>query len=310
MNSFPKVLSTVRQRRYVTPDRNVLSSPKEDDAADVGDASNNDLPSVSTVEPPAPDEEALDQPSSEVMDMLQEIKQTMSTSFAIAPPHTVQRLVELLQHPNDQYSSLIKYLRALQRVLSVSSTMSQSPLDEDSEIRGQGIAARAAGDDALGGALLTPIPWLKAEQDDEAPNRVNGLSQDGLLHQDYSPRHDPNHFTNHTPNGGHVEEFNHVHAQGPPTLGPEDVGPQPSGTILPALTETSEALEAIEAQTQARQDEMRDTAMTGDEDNDTSSGVPQLIGGNEDSMDIDHHINVPSSSADDVGVTLNNPDKP
>jgi len=50
-------------------------------------------------------------------------------SFARSPPFTIQRLCELALYPRRQYTSLPKYLRAVSRVLSV--TSERSAFDED-----------------------------------------------------------------------------------------------------------------------------------------------------------------------------------
>ena len=64
-----------------------------------------------------------------------------------APPHTVQRLAELLHDPASLYTDADKYHRALSRVLSVSSTIDDFPADHTVN-------------DAVEDALLVPIPWL------------------------------------------------------------------------------------------------------------------------------------------------------
>lgn len=68
-----------------------------------------------------------------------------------APPHTVQRLAELLDDPLAWYRSLHKFLRALIRVLSVTSTT----IDYSQEKQ----ASNLAHEDSL----LVPIPWLTTE---------------------------------------------------------------------------------------------------------------------------------------------------
>ena len=73
-----------------------------------------------------------------------------------------------------------------------------------------------AGDEGLGGALLTPIPWLREDVDaaeDRALSPVVGAG----------------------PNGAEV-----------PALGAEDVGPQPEGTVFPDAPRTGEGVEREE----------------------------------------------------------------
>ncbi|KAI5800623.1 PPP4R2-domain-containing protein [Pyronema domesticum] len=102
------------------------------------------------------------------------LKTTLSDSFPLAPPHTVQRLAELLLQPKQHYTSLPKFIRALERVLSVTSTTERFPLPSEgldtgegeftSLGRGMGVGMSGLGsDEALGGALLTKIPWLTEE---------------------------------------------------------------------------------------------------------------------------------------------------
>ncbi|GAB7364659.1 hypothetical protein MBLNU230_g5461t1 [Neophaeotheca triangularis] len=101
----------------------------------------------------------------------------LATSFQHAPPYTVQRLAELVLYPKRHYRFLPSYLRALDRVVSVSSPASDFPLPAlqagtgsgfltNGELNGSGEVGLSEGlgsDEALGGALLTPIPWLKPE---------------------------------------------------------------------------------------------------------------------------------------------------
>ncbi|KAI5815459.1 PPP4R2-domain-containing protein [Pyronema omphalodes] len=99
------------------------------------------------------------------------LKTTLTNSFPLAPPYTVQRLAELLLQPKQHYTSLPKFIRALERVLSVTSTTERFPLPSEgldtgegeftSLGRGMGVSMSGLGsDEALGGALLTKIPWL------------------------------------------------------------------------------------------------------------------------------------------------------
>ncbi|KAF8536214.1 hypothetical protein BDD12DRAFT_807943 [Trichophaea hybrida] len=135
--------------------------------------------------------------------VLSQLKHTLTTSFSSAPPHTVQRLSELLLAPNTHYHSLPKFLRALQRVLSVSSPSTAFPLPQNMELPNGGLQNGGFGlgsDESLGGALLTPIPWLTSGGGGGGGGEGHALSPD---------------------------------AAQPPALGPEDVGPQPEGTVFP-----------------------------------------------------------------------------
>lgn len=68
-----------------------------------------------------------------------------------APPHTVQRLAELLYEPQKWYTNAAKYVRAIIRVLSVTSTTVD--FSEETE------ATSKANEESL----LVPIPWLRPE---------------------------------------------------------------------------------------------------------------------------------------------------
>lgn len=112
--------------------------------------------------------------------------------FADRPPHTIQRLAELILTPNKHYKTLPAWLRAVDRAVSVTSSADIFPLPQAQSLphgvlgtaltngvangvgNGNGIGGtgtlwtntdlRDAGlgsDESLGGALLTPIPWLK-----------------------------------------------------------------------------------------------------------------------------------------------------
>ncbi|RYP29988.1 hypothetical protein DL767_006471 [Monosporascus sp. MG133] len=115
--------------------------------------------------------------------MLTEITSTLK-SFPKYPPHTIQRLAELILTPTRHYRNLPTYLHALDRVVHVTSGLNIYPLPPavpdmtSGSVLSNGIgdaldtsssASVAPGsDEALGGALLTPIPWLQ-------PNRQHAL---------------------------------------------------------------------------------------------------------------------------------------
>ncbi|KAL2860731.1 uncharacterized protein BJX67DRAFT_328952 [Aspergillus lucknowensis] len=106
--------------------------------------------------------------------ILQSIQSTLRSLFSSKPPHTIQRLAELILRPNAHYRTLPAYLRAVDRVISVTSSADVFPFPMQSgastappngAINGAestvGLADNALGsDESLGGALLTPIPWL------------------------------------------------------------------------------------------------------------------------------------------------------
>jgi hypothetical protein len=109
----------------------------------------------------------------QLLSLLTSIKSTLKYYFALKPPHTIQRLAELILYPTHQYRTLPAYLRAIDRVVSVSSTADIFPLPQtgiygDSSMPNRTVNGSfmttdnsLGSDESLGGALLTPIPWLK-----------------------------------------------------------------------------------------------------------------------------------------------------
>ncbi|MCJ1229815.1 hypothetical protein MMC12_006485 [Toensbergia leucococca] len=63
-----------------------------------------------------------------LLSLIHSIRTTLQTTFPTSPPHTAQRLAELLLHPKTHYRTLPSYLRALDRVISVSSPLTDFPL--------------------------------------------------------------------------------------------------------------------------------------------------------------------------------------
>ncbi|KAI1368330.1 hypothetical protein F5Y08DRAFT_335836 [Xylaria arbuscula] len=108
--------------------------------------------------------------------MLSEITSYLKSTFPTYPPHTIQRISELVVNPKQHYRSLITYLHALDRVVRVTSGLNVYPLPSThAEIPGlaNGVLeaparpspwASPGSDEALGGALLTPIPWIPHNQ--------------------------------------------------------------------------------------------------------------------------------------------------
>jgi hypothetical protein len=102
-------------------------------------------------------------------------RSTLEKNFPTQPPYTVQRLAELVLHPKRYYRYLPPFLQALDRVVSVTSPMTEFPLANVSIDSASGFLANGepnenhsereglGSDESLGGALLTPIPWLKRE---------------------------------------------------------------------------------------------------------------------------------------------------
>ncbi|KAI0109106.1 hypothetical protein GGR51DRAFT_512768 [Nemania sp. FL0031] len=109
--------------------------------------------------------------------MLSEITSYLGSTFPTYPPHTIQRISELVINPKQHYRSLVTYLHALDRVVHVTSGLNAYPLPSThAEIPGNlanGVLdaparpfswASPGSDEALGGALLTPIPWIQLDR--------------------------------------------------------------------------------------------------------------------------------------------------
>ncbi|KFG79958.1 hypothetical protein MANI_019764 [Metarhizium anisopliae] len=113
----------------------------------------------------------------QIEDMLTDIKKHLET-FESYAPHTIQRLGELILEPRAHYRALASYLHAVDRVVRVTSGTNIYPLPpaipdmSSMELNGdeKGPATSVSWsnptlptlgtDESLGGALLTPIPWL------------------------------------------------------------------------------------------------------------------------------------------------------
>ena len=102
----------------------------------------------------------------QLLSLYSSVQTALQTSFVHSPPYTVQRLAELIISPTNHYKTLPSYLRALDRVISVSSTANNFPLPS--------LASNGEGDnysflgsvdssevDDFNGAALTRIPWLR-----------------------------------------------------------------------------------------------------------------------------------------------------
>ncbi|KAL9119063.1 MAG: hypothetical protein Q9187_004383 [Circinaria calcarea] len=108
---------------------------------------------------------------SQLLSLFSSIQSTLQTSFSTAPPHTIQRLAELIIRPSDHYRTLPSYLRAIDRVISVSSTADIYPLSvvapgssENGDVTANSYLTTgnaAPNRDDFNGAALTRIPWLR-----------------------------------------------------------------------------------------------------------------------------------------------------
>ncbi|KAF5669294.1 hypothetical protein FHETE_5052 [Fusarium heterosporum] len=122
----------------------------------------------------------------QLADMLIDITKHLET-FETHPPHTIQRLAELILRPTAHYRAVAPYLHAVDRVVRVTSSTNIYPLPppipdmssmhlngEDANDPATSVAwsnptsAALGTDEALGGALLTPIPWLTRRSPEES----------------------------------------------------------------------------------------------------------------------------------------------
>ena len=219
------------------------------------------------------------------------ITQTLRTCFSEKPPHTIQRFAELVLSPKKYYKTLPAWLRAVDRVVSVSSTADIFPLPHAQPLPGtvidstltngvNGIGSGTGGggilwsnsdnrngydaglgsDESLGGALLTPIPWLKnginnsssadmsspssdplgepmqSDRNPLVPERDQGaVTQGELIRQEQEAGIVPVNQTmgprslgmGDEADDGEVDDSDVIpHARGPDIVGPEDIGLQ------------------------------------------------------------------------------------
>ncbi|KAK6431719.1 hypothetical protein LTR95_012119 [Oleoguttula sp. CCFEE 5521] len=110
----------------------------------------------------------------------------LQRDFAHSPPYTLQRLAELVLHPRQHYTRLSPFLRALDRIISVSSPLSDFPLPTHPNgtnsflTNGDTPSEELGSDESLGGALLTPIPWLRQN----SAGQGGSQGGDGELHSE------------------------------------------------------------------------------------------------------------------------------
>lgn len=164
--------------------------------------------------------------------MLGDITQHLMSTFYKYPPHTIQRLAELVLEPKRHYRTLPTYLHALDRVVHVTSGLNIYPLPpavpdmRRTSLLSNGVTdalatpspwASPGSDEALGGALLTPIPWLQPSH-----HGMGGHSQSSIS----SPRRSPTGSQNNGSAGGMGSDFEgEVHTESTETIdGPNGMG--------------------------------------------------------------------------------------
>lgn len=247
-------------------DLTLPDADNENENAPLGSQSStkeNDAPlDLAAVKPPVPKfdqqptpQQALHQPDSidtqpgtlppDLLSSYHFSARLLQNAFAHSPPYTIQRLAELVLYPRRHYRFLPAYLRALDRIVSVSSPVSDFPLPtglvganngfltNGDATSGNGLQERdgLGSDESLGGALLTPIPWLR---------NSNGLSSggsqgDGELHTEGTE-------TIQGPNGAGRIETVSVTVNGVPSASSAShTSPNTSTPASPTLSEQSDA---------------------------------------------------------------------
>ncbi|KAJ5374828.1 Protein phosphatase 4 core regulatory subunit R2 [Penicillium concentricum] len=218
--------------------------------------------------------------------LLSAIRSSIKSFFEDKPPHTIQRLAELVLYPTKHYRTLPAYLRAVDRVVSVTSSADifpfQTPGLTNAQANGLVLPGNSSGvyiapdfahglgsDESLGGALLTPIPWLtNASFEGEDTNGDAGILVEGTEALPTQPEEEPG-ATTLVPSEAEEraattspEPSDEVpHARGPILLGVEDMGLQDGkgvemrlgtdGAVDVPASATATATEAIEEQEKA-----------------------------------------------------------
>ncbi|KAI9682905.1 MAG: hypothetical protein M1829_006341 [Trizodia sp. TS-e1964] len=118
------------------------------------------------------------------------IYKSLQNEFSLRPPYTLQRFAELILEPHKYYRTMGAFLRALDRVVCVSSPADVFPLPvrampaEDTGMAANGFVpmpdVSLGGDASLGGAMLSPIPWLLAEEGDKMETMDALIANDEL----------------------------------------------------------------------------------------------------------------------------------
>ncbi|KAF7537619.1 hypothetical protein G7Z17_g12819 [Cylindrodendrum hubeiense] len=229
----------------------------------------------------------------QLADMLTDITTHLQT-FTTCPPHTVQRLAELILQPRAHYKALATYLHAVDRVVQVTSGISTYPLPpaipdmssmrlngEDAKDPALSVAwgnpttAALGTDEALGGALLTPIPWLTRRSPEESNHDTPGAQ----IHSESTETIDG-------PNGvGSIETVS-VSVNGVPSTGHargvtqgELLRQEQRAGVVP-VSQLSRAQEAVTEEERAQMAEGEDGEPQEDEETPHARG-PEEIGVND-----------------------------
>ncbi|KAJ5777815.1 hypothetical protein N7520_001061 [Penicillium odoratum] len=172
--------------------------------------------------------------------LLTSIRSSIQSFFVEKPPHTIQRLAELILRPTAHYKTLPAYLRAVDRVVSVTSGADIFPFNtpaNSDQSNGLLHPSNSAGtyltadytlglgsDESLGGALLTPIPWLNNATFEGGDLTALGTEGGQTQEADLAPTTEGE---DAVISGSAPAESDEVpHARGPSVVGVEDMGLQ------------------------------------------------------------------------------------
>jgi hypothetical protein len=173
------------------------------------------------------------QPATVVANLISNIKTVLTEDFATGPPYTLQRLAELILKPRQHYKYLPAYLQAVYRVASVSSAQSAYPPTD----RQNGVENLLGNDESLGGALLTPIPWLL----NHTPSPSGPLTPSTEVSSNAPKMSDDGTTVGSPENAALSEEEEEVpHARGPDEIGVEDTGLQTGKGGVEGILENAE----------------------------------------------------------------------
>ncbi|CAI7628681.1 unnamed protein product [Penicillium palitans] len=226
--------------------------------------------------------------------LLSAIRSSIKSFFEDKPPHTIQRLAELVLYPTKHYRTLPAYLRAVDRVVSVTSSADifpfQTPAVTDAQSNGLVLPGNSSGvymapdfaqglgsDESLGGALLTPIPWLtNASFEGEDANGDSGILVEGTEALPTQPEEQGTTTlvpaeAEETAVTTSPEPSDEVpHARGPIVLGVEDMGLQDGKGVEMRLAADGAADVPAAADTTTTQatEEQEKAEPTGDKDGD------------------------------------------
>ncbi|KAK5121296.1 hypothetical protein LTR85_005462 [Meristemomyces frigidus] len=249
------------------PPNSQSSSKENDEPTDIA-ASRPPVPGFEvnhTHQPVQPPDSIETEPGTlppELLSLYQSSTRILEHDFSQSPPYTIQRLAELVLHPKRHYRFLPAYLRALDRIVSVSSPISDFPLPtlqaavnggfltngDSSQVNGVAEREGLGSDESLGGALLTPIPWLRTNNTAlTGSTTANGNGHDGELHSESTE-------TIEGPNGAGSIETVSVTVNGVSSASSvANTSPTPASPTLSEQSDASSSSSAESTEAQLRQ---------------------------------------------------------